>query len=45
MPLFEATIAVNGEDVAEVLKHHWNLQLGPIIKGKLVCSQTHSFDC
>jgi Ser/Thr protein kinase RdoA (MazF antagonist) len=39
MPLFEQSIPINHEDVAAIVKHHWNLELKQLIKG----SQNHTF--
>jgi Ser/Thr protein kinase RdoA (MazF antagonist) len=39
MPLFDQTIAVSAEEIAEIVAENWNLKLGPIIKA----SQNHTF--
>ena len=40
MTLFEQTVAVSGEQVTDLVKTHWNLNLGAVIKA----SQNHTFN-
>lgn len=40
MPLFETTIEIDHQEVAKIVKDHWDITLGKLIKG----SQNHTFE-